>query len=214
MFVDEQNHRIRLLQYINGKSYAYSVMDGNKQEVSWYAKDYAIKGLMKQAQWKLDFMNNLALQQKFINIFNSYINQSRFKSVSLRDVNDIDQKTKKKVNKYITTIKSSFPNHDASNNSDSYQFDTFYRIPRLVVHLCILYYHDSFQKIIRDIYHTSVETKYGAIQKIRCLSNLELHFVTSPAQLIDTGIIPKIKELTQDMHHPKLQFEALWILLK
>eukprot|EP01084_Bolivina_argentea_P186853 321974_1 len=76
LFEDDKHEKIRLLQYINGKTYAKRAdLDDIKDEcVEWYGQDYTIDcNKPMSGNWKIHFINNTSAAQKFLKIFNSFI---------------------------------------------------------------------------------------------------------------------------------------------
>ena len=87
----------------------------------------------------------------------------------------------------------------------------FYTIPQQIYHWCLLYIHDSFPSMVRDVYNNSVVTQIGSVRAFRKL-------LSSPnrppiQQVIDSGVVPRFVQLLKNHSYPELQYESLWALL-
>ena len=143
------NGDTRLLQYINGASHCdtnmeqfpkqrdhYNHYDDTKR-VTWYGTDYSLKGTDMtdgmSDQWILSFYDDLEARDKFIKIFNFYIDTPN-KTFTLKDIKKISQSVKDIVNGYIKRIDHALFEQEKKS----------YNIPILLNYLCLMYYHDPW----------------------------------------------------------------------
>ena len=128
-------------------------------------------------------------------------------------IDGMDPKSRAKVIGYIKQVQN--------NHLPDYRANTFYLIPDEIYDLCSLYIHipfgsdeqknDDIPRFIQGLYHSNPASQYECIKHYRSLS-------TKPnnppiRQIIDSGVIPRVIQLSQDHSHPHLQYEALWTLL-
>ena len=123
------------------------------------------------------------------------------KPIHFDEIEEIDQELKDTVIGYIHESQQALP----------YQNNIFYTVPQQIYYWCLLYVHDSFAKMVRDIYNDNIHTKTGCVRAFRKL-------LSSPnkppiKQVIDSGVVPRFIQLCQDHNYSYLQYESLWTLL-
>ena len=127
------------------------------------------------------------------------------KPITIDDVKMVDKKTNLTVNGYFRYIQSS------SQLDLDPTVRIFVHIPALVINWVKLYHHDSFPKVVRDIYSPFPQTQFGSMVQIRTM----LSIPDNPpiTKVMNAGIIPRIHKLAKDARNPHLQYEALWALV-
>ena len=127
------------------------------------------------------------------------------KPIQCDEILEIDQQLTDIVNGYINKAKRRYSRKN---------YIPFSTIPKEIYHWCLLYVHDSFPKIIRDIYNNNIQTQIGAVRELRIL----LHAAVDASgqdtvnHFIEIGIIPRIIQLLPYNQYPELQHECLWSL--
>ena len=151
-----------------------------------------------------------AIWDRMINMWDTNLKKNAHKlvgkAISFDEIKMIDDEIKEIVIGYIKII--------SKLCADQYDMDkvpSFYLVPQLVIHWCYLYLHDSFPKIIRDIYNPSKQVQYGAARRIRDI--LSTTGTPPIKQIIDIDIVPRFIQLCENHEYPQLQYESLWVLL-
>ena len=125
------------------------------------------------------------------------------KPIQFDEIMGVDQKLKDIVYGYINKVKSYLCLNQIP----------FSIIPKEICCWCLLYVHDSFSNVIRDIYNNGIPILIGAVREIRILiSGPDKSYQEPVHHLIETGIIPRIVQLLTHNQHPELQYECSWSL--
>eukprot|EP01084_Bolivina_argentea_P236137 397138_1 len=85
VFIDEKHNKVRLLQYINGKTLCKYDTNDDKEFVQWHGADYSVNTFNPTIGiWGVKFINESAAKQ-FLDIFNGYIKGDKAKEFSIKE---------------------------------------------------------------------------------------------------------------------------------
>ena len=99
-----------------------------------------------------------------------------------------ESKDEREMYQSLTTVNAYI--HEAQQEF-SWRSNAFYTIPKEVNHLCLSYFHDTFPKMMRDVFSNDVDAQLVAVCGFcKLLSTTK---ETTPInQLIDSGVVPRL----------------------